>query len=156
MRGINGRSNPCCQQHASFFSSGKHHSRLCGEEIDGTRAVAVFLNETAVVLCTGCRVDGRPAMFAVVAKAVDVATEVGGVTTSAMQTLAFITDLVIQNIRLDFNLGREISFQSLQSHKWSLVRLVYSLVYNGQPQPYPPSCQCPHRSLARTCTTQHS
>ena len=48
--------------------------------------------------------NGRPAVLAVVTQAVDVATEVGGIASSTVESLALVTHLVIQDIRLDFNL----------------------------------------------------
>ena len=46
----------------------------------------------------------RPALLTVVLQAVNVATEVGGIASSAVGPLALVTDLVVQNVRLHFDL----------------------------------------------------
>lgn len=47
-------------------------------------------------------------MLAVITEAVDVAAEIGGIAPTTMEALALVTNLIIQNIRFDFNLtGRE-------------------------------------------------
>ena len=84
--------------HKVWQRLGQGDTRLGGEEVDSSGAVSVLLDETAVVLRAWRRVDGCPAVLAVVAQAVDVATEVGGVASTTMQSMTFITHLVIKNI----------------------------------------------------------
>ena len=81
-----------------------HQARLRGEHVDGSRSVSVLLDEAAVVLSAWGRVNGCPAVLAVVAETVDVATEVGSILATAVDSMTLITDLVIQHIRLDFHL----------------------------------------------------
>lgn len=87
-----------------YHFSRQGHSRLGGEEVDGPGPVAILLDEATVVLCAWGRVDGRPAVLAVVTQAVDVATEVGGVAPPTVESLALVTRLVVQDVGLDFNL----------------------------------------------------
>ena len=81
-----------------------HQARLRGEQVDGSRSVSVLLDEAAVVLSAWGRVNGCPAVLAVVAETVDAATEVGSILATAVDSMTLITDLVIQHIRLDFHL----------------------------------------------------
>ena len=83
---------------------GQGDTRLGGEEVDSSRAVPVFLDETTVVLCARRRVDRCPAVLTVVAQAVDVATEIGSVASTTMQSTTFITHLIIKNIWFHLNL----------------------------------------------------
>ena len=54
--------------------------------------------------------DGGPAVLTVVAKAVDVATEVGGIASIAVHPLTLVTHLIIQDIGLHLNLqDREVT-----------------------------------------------
>ena len=48
--------------------------------------------------------DSGPAVLAVVAKTVDVATEIGSVASIAVHPLTLIAHLVVQDIGLHFNL----------------------------------------------------
>lgn len=50
--------------------------------------------------------DSCPAVLTVVAKAVDVATEVGSVAPTAMHPTTLITHLIIKDVWLHLNLGR--------------------------------------------------
>ena len=75
-----------------------------GEKVDSSGAVSVLLDEATMVLCAWCRVDRCPAVLTVVAQAVDVATEVGSVASTTMQSTTFITHLVIKNIWFHLNL----------------------------------------------------
>ena len=80
------------------------HARLGWEDVDCPGSVSILLDETPVVLCARSGMDCRPAVLAVVAEAVDVATEVGGIAPAAVQSMALVTHLVVQNVRLDFDL----------------------------------------------------
>ena len=86
----------CFGQHANVW--------LGGEKVDGSRTVAIFLDETAVVLRSRSSMHRGPAVVAVVSQAVDVAAKVGGIAASTIQPMALITHLVVQNIRLYFHL----------------------------------------------------
>ena len=69
-------------------------ARLRGEEVDGSRPIPVLLDEAAVVLGPRGRVDGCPAVLAVVAETVDVPTEVGGIATTTVDPVTLVTNLV--------------------------------------------------------------
>ena len=88
----------------TFRFSRNTQAGLRGKEVDGSWTVSILLDETAVVLGAGSRMDGGPAMLTVVAKTVDVATEVGGIASIAVHPLTLIAHLIIQNIRLHLNL----------------------------------------------------
>ncbi len=47
---------------------------------------------------------GGPAVLAVVAQAVDVATEIGGIAIAAVHTMTLVTHLVVQDVRLHLHL----------------------------------------------------
>ena len=81
------------QSHDWTWRAGK-----IGEEIDGSWSVSIFFDEAAVVLSTRSRVHRGPAVLTVVAEAVDVATEVGGILPATVQAMTLITDLVIKDI----------------------------------------------------------
>ena len=74
------------------------------KKVDGPGAISVLFDEAAVVLRSRGRVHGSPAVLAVVAQAVDVATEVGGIAVAAVHSVTLITHLVVQHIWLHFNL----------------------------------------------------
>lgn len=94
-----------CQDTTAYLRQGQ--TCLRWKEVDGSRAISVLFDEATVVLCTGGRVHSSPAVLAVVAEAVDVAAEVGGVAIAAVHTMALITHLVVQHIWLHFHLRVE-------------------------------------------------
>ena len=100
--------------HKVWQRLGQGDTRLGGEEVDSSGAVSVLLDETAVVLRAWRRVDGCPAVLAVVAQAVDVATEVGGVASTTMQSMTFITHLVIKNIWFHLDLLVNVPVSDLE------------------------------------------
>jgi len=59
-----------------------------------------------VVLRAWSGVDSCPAVLTVVAKAVDVATEVGSVAPTTMHPTTLVTHLIVKDIWLHLNLGR--------------------------------------------------
>ena len=59
-----------------------------------------------MVLRAWSGVDSCPAVLTVIAKAVDVATEVGSVAPTAMHPTTLVTHLIIKDIWLHLNLGR--------------------------------------------------
>ena len=83
---------------------GQSDAGLRREEADGSRAIAVLLDVAAVVLGAGRRVHGGPTALAVVAQAVDVAAEVGGVASGTVHPVALVAELVVQHVGLDLHL----------------------------------------------------
>lgn len=51
--------------------------------------------------------DGSPTVLTVIAEAVDVATEVRGKATIAMQPLTLVTYLIVQDVGLDLHLRQQ-------------------------------------------------
>lgn len=51
--------------------------------------------------------DSSPAVLTVVPQTVYVPTEIGSIPATAVHSVTFVTDLVIQHIWLDLNLGRK-------------------------------------------------
>ena len=88
--------------HIAYLRQGQ--TCLRWKEVDGSGAITVLFDEAAMVLSTGGRVHGSPAVLAVVTQAVDVAAEVGGIAIAAVHTMALVTHLVVQHIRLHFHL----------------------------------------------------
>lgn len=74
------------------------------KETDGTRSVSILFDEAAMVLSAGSRVDGNPAMLTVIAKAMDIPTEVWGKATATLQSVTLVTDLIIQDVWFDLHL----------------------------------------------------
>ena len=74
------------------------------KETDGTWPVSILLDEAAMILSAGSRVDTNPAVLTVIAEAVDIPTEVRGKATAALQPMTLVTDLIIQDIGLDLHL----------------------------------------------------
>ena len=81
---------------------------LAPAERDRARSICSFFDQRLVELPAGAAVDLCPAVLAVILETRDVGTEERSELASASRTLAFITHLVIQNVRLHFNL-QEIS-----------------------------------------------
>ena len=86
------------------FGSGQSAAGLSWEEVDCPWAVPILFDEAAMVLCAGGRVHCGPAMLAVVSQTVYVSAKVGCVSSGAVNAVAFITDLIVQDVRLDFDL----------------------------------------------------
>lgn len=78
---------------------------MAGVEVNCPGTIAIFLDKAPVGLGAGCRVHAGPTMFAVVPKAVNVSTEVGGKSPPTLHTMALIAHLVVQNIWLHFHLS---------------------------------------------------
>ena len=70
------------------------------------RPVSALLDQGLVEFSAGARVDGSPAVLAVVLEAGDVGAEEGGELAPAARALALVTQLVVQHIWLYFHLWR--------------------------------------------------
>lgn len=77
-------------------------------EGDVTGSVASLLHQGFVKLSSGTRVDGRPAVLAVVLQTGDVGAEERCKLAAAASPLALITQLVIQYVWLHFHLQPEV------------------------------------------------
>lgn len=77
------------------------------KKVDCTWAVAVLLDEAAMVLGPWGGMNGDPAMLTIVAETVDVAAEKRSKVPITIDTATFVADLIIQNIRFDFNLKKK-------------------------------------------------
>lgn len=91
---------PCC---LSLFVL-----RSVPAEGDVTRSVASLLHQGFVKLSSGARVDGRPAVLAVVLQTGDVGAEERRELPAAASSLALIAQLVIQHVWLHFHLQSEV------------------------------------------------
>ena len=85
-------------------------SRLGRKVVYGPRAIPILLDEAAMVLCSWGSVHSSPALLTVVAQAVDVPTEIGGIASGTVDPAALITHLVIQHVRLHLNLEGEENY----------------------------------------------
>lgn len=75
-------------------------------ERDVTRPVTALLHQRLVELTAGARVDGRPAVLAVVLQASDVGAEERRKLAAAASPLALVAQLVVQHVWLHFHLRR--------------------------------------------------
>ena len=82
-------------------------------EGDVTGPVASFLHQGFVKLPSCARVDGRPAVLAVVLQTGDVGAEERCKLPAAAGSLALIAQLVIQHVWLHFHLQSEVSEETL-------------------------------------------
>ena len=82
-------------------------TREMRKEVDCAWAVAVLLDEAAMVLGPWGGMNGDPAMLTIVAETVDVAAEKRSKVPITIDTTTFVANLIIQNIRFDFNLKKE-------------------------------------------------
>lgn len=73
-------------------------------EGDMAWSVSSLLHQRFVELAAGARVDAGPAVLTVVLQARDIGTEERGELASAARTLALITHLIIQYVRLHLHL----------------------------------------------------
>lgn len=82
--------------------------------VNGSWAIAIFLNEATMILGIRSCMDCTPALFAVVTEAVDMTTEVWSIASTAVESMAFITHLIIQNIWLYLHLLVNVSISDLK------------------------------------------
>ena len=73
-----------------------------------TGSISSLFHKWLVELTAGSGVDLGPAMLTVVLQTSDVGTEERGKLSTTARTLALITHLIIQHIRLHFNLFQQI------------------------------------------------
>lgn len=78
-------------------------------EGDVTGSVAALLHQGLVKLTASSRVDGGPAVFAVVLQTGDIGAEKGRKLAAAAGSLALVAELVVQHVWLHFH---------LQQHGW--------------------------------------
>lgn len=78
--------------------------RSTPSEGDGAGPVCALLDQGLVELAAGARVDGRPAMLAVVLQTGDVGAEEGRELAAAAGALALVAHLVVQHVRLHLHL----------------------------------------------------
>ena len=71
------------------------HCRKVREKVDSSRPVSILLNKTAMVLSARGGVHCRPAMGAVIAQTVYIATEIWSILAITMDTVTFITRLIV-------------------------------------------------------------
>ena len=76
----------------------------CWEEVDGSGAISVLLDEASVVLGARGGVHSPPAVLTVVSQAVYVPTEVRSIAAHTVKPLALVTHLIIKDIGLHLNL----------------------------------------------------
>ena len=69
-----------------------------------SRSVCTILDERFVELSTGIWMDHGPTVITIVLQTDNIGTEEWSVLSTASQPLTFITDLVLQDVRLNFNL----------------------------------------------------
>lgn len=85
-------------------------------EGDVTGSVAPLLHQGFVKLPPRARVDGRPAVLAVVLQTGDVGAEERCKLAAAASSLALIAELVVQHVWLHFHLQHEVGFVQILLH----------------------------------------
>lgn len=78
---------------------------LPSEGVEGSGAVGALLDEGLVELPAGLGMSHTPAVLAEVPETGDVTTEEGSKLPPAVFSITFVTQLIIQHVRLYFDLG---------------------------------------------------
>ena len=109
-----------------------------------SRPIGSFLDERLVELATRWRVDVCPAMLAVVLQAHDVCAEEWRKLAATVNALTFITDLVVQYIRLHFDLQhtKALKLAQLYYDMWTMINHFNSLQTDTNTKTCTYACVC--------------